>query len=107
MHTFKAQQVKNGGIETYIDDKKVSLRACDVRMRPDEVTTVKVELSSIVDLECECVLELSDDEVFYMVKDRMTKDPEFRMRVLKKIKELQQMDDAKIVSDFRKAGWDI
>lgn len=107
MHKFKAKMLENGCVETFIDDKKVRLSTCDVRFRPDEVPTVKAEFMSGGEIECQCMLDLTEDEIFHMVKDKMIKDPVFRMRVLKKAKELEQADQAKIVADFTKAGCEI
>lgn len=107
IHKFKVEPTENGGLATYIDDKKVKLCAVDVRLRINEVPTVKIELAAMPDLECECILDLTDDEIFYMVKDKMDKNPEFRMKIFHEIKELQQRDDAKIIASFRKAGWEL
>lgn len=76
MHRFKVRQNENGVYEIYIDDRKVMLRGCDIRLRRDEIPTVKCEFFSSDDVDIQGILELSDKDLLRMVKNRLN-DKEF------------------------------
>lgn len=76
MHKFKVRQNENGVYEIYIDDRKVMLRGCDIRLRRDEIPTVKCEFFSSDDVDIQGILELSDKDLLRMIKVKLD-DKEF------------------------------
>ena len=81
MHKFKIEPTGITTAKTYIDNKQVHLTAVDIRLRPDEVPTVTVDLlSGAPETEVEALLELTDDNLLQMVKRRLDNE-EFRKKL--------------------------
>ena len=70
-HSFKVKPTNNGAYQTFIDDKKVYLSALDISMRPGEMPLVKTELISMPDAEFYGELEISDDELIFMIEKKL------------------------------------
>ena len=81
LHKIKIEPMGVTTAKTYIDDKQVYLTAVDIRLRPDEVPTVTVDLlSGAPETEVEALLELTDDNLLQMVKRRLDNE-EFREKL--------------------------
>ena len=88
IHSFKIKPIRENaiGYKTFIDDKKVTLSALDIIMRPGEIPLVKTELVSMPDAEFYGELEITDNELIRMVEKRLD-NVEFMEKFTEKVRE--------------------
>lgn len=88
VHSFKIKPIRENaiGYKTFIDDKKVTLSALDIIMRPGEIPLVKTELVSMPDAEFYGELEISDDELIRMIEKRLN-NIDFMDKFVEKVRE--------------------
>ena len=86
IHSFKIKPIRENAYKTFIDDKKVTLSALDIIMRPGEIPLVKTELVSMPDTEFYGDLEIADNELIRMVEKRLD-NVEFMEKFTERVRE--------------------
>ena len=82
----KVSPLGEGAYRVYVDGKKIRCSSADIRLRPNEVPSVRLGLICEPDCDIEGILELDNDALIQMIKRRLG-DREFCDKVWKMIAE--------------------
>lgn len=95
-------QIRVEGRRVYLDGKEVGYTALDLRMRPDEYPSIRLETVGEPLIDSKCVATMTDSQLLEAIEARLKEDPKFSREIRKVVDRIKAEKLVKLMADYRR-----